>query len=236
MTVRFAQPGKTAAAVDYLRSRISSGEWTINSRIPKEPELMESIGVGKSTLREAVRSLVIVGMLEPIRGVGTFVRSRTPVDGVITSYLSGYPTRDVLGYRAALEIEAARQAAINRTHEQLETLRALLHDSHNVGAEHPLPRTHDRSPGNFHDLVFEAAGNGLLRDLYAAVIATIRDKKRAGQLPHADDAAQRSEEHAAIVEAIANRDADAAAQAMIRHVGHDILPVPSTLVGDDSSS
>ena len=49
---------KANDTLGFLRSKISSGEWPIDELIPKEPELMELIGVGKSTVREAVRSLV----------------------------------------------------------------------------------------------------------------------------------------------------------------------------------
>ncbi len=223
MAVRFPVPDKTDVAVTYLRSRISRGAWTINSRIPREDELMTRIGVGRSTLREAVRSLTIVGMLEPVRGVGTFVRSRTPVDGVVSSYIADAPMADVLGVRRALEIEAARQAALHRTDEQLEGLRALLRDDHNAGAERSLPHAHGQAPGSFHQLVFEASGNALLRDLHTATLAAIRDGRRANAIFRADDPELRRRDHAAIVEAIAHRDPDEAAAAMADHVEHDIV-------------
>lgn len=62
-----------------VRQKITSGEWPINSKIPTEPELMRLLGVGKTTVREAVRSLASLGVLEPLPGIGTFVRSRMPV-------------------------------------------------------------------------------------------------------------------------------------------------------------
>lgn len=60
----------------FLRQKITSGEWPINSKIPTEPELMRLLGVGKTTVREAARSLASLGILEPLPGIGTFVRSR----------------------------------------------------------------------------------------------------------------------------------------------------------------
>ena len=92
----------------FLRHKISSGEWPINSKIPTEPELMRLIGVGKTTVREAVRSLASVGILEPMPGIGTFVRSRMPVSSVLVDYMSEFSVSDLLGYltertRPALE-------------------------------------------------------------------------------------------------------------------------------------
>ncbi|WP_051172433.1 FadR/GntR family transcriptional regulator [Microbacterium indicum] len=211
-------PGKTAGAVAYLRARIASGEWTVNARIPAEAELLSRIGVGKSTLREAIQALVQSGMLEPVRGVGTFVRSQTPVDGAVAAQIADRPFAEVLGLRRALEIEAARQAALRRTPDQVAALRSLLSDASNPGAEHTLPAEHAQGPGSFHQLLFEAAGNALARDLYAAVLAAIRTKRSAG-----DDAPARAHDHAAIAEAVASGDPARAAVLMARHVDRDIV-------------
>lgn len=223
MADRNLRSGKAAVTLDYLRARIASGDWPVNSRIPREAELMELIGVGKSTLREAVQTLAGIGMLEPLRGVGTFVRSRTPVNAVVASSIGSYSVDDVLGFRAAIEVEAARQAAHRATGEQAARLRLLLHDDNNVGAETSLPRAHGQAPGGFHQEILEIAGNRLMQDLYAAAIAAIRDKRNAGQIADHDDPALRRDDHEAIVTAIEQRDADAAADAMTRHVGGDVV-------------
>ena len=110
----------------YLRHRISSGEWPINSKIPTETELMQLLGVGKTTVREAVRALASVGMLEPLPGIGTFVRSRVPVSSLLTDYIAEFSVGEVLGYRRALEMEAAQQAALHRTDEQLAAMRRAV--------------------------------------------------------------------------------------------------------------
>lgn len=216
--------GKASSAREYLLSRIASGEWPVNSRIPREPELMALIGVGKSTLREAVQALTSMGMLEPLRGIGTFVRSRTPVDTVLAASVSGYPLEAILGLRDALEIEGARQAARRRSDEQASALNTLLHESANAGAATTLPPSHGQSPGAFHQQVLLASGNELLRDLYTAVLSAIREKKNAGLIPEGDDPSLRRHDHEVIARAIEQRDASAAADAMAQHVAHDIPP------------
>ena len=74
---------RARTTVAYLRRRIISGDWPVGSRIPTESELMESLAVGRTTIREAVRSLATMGMLETAPSRGTFVRSRLPASSVL---------------------------------------------------------------------------------------------------------------------------------------------------------
>ncbi|MEV4443826.1 GntR family transcriptional regulator, partial [Streptomyces sp. NPDC049577] len=60
-------------ATAQLRERVESGDWPVGGRIPSEPVLAEQLGVGRSAVREAVRALTHVGMLEPRQGSGTYV-------------------------------------------------------------------------------------------------------------------------------------------------------------------
>ena len=95
----------------------------MNSQIPTETELIDALGVGRSTVREAVRSLAHVGMLETARGRGTFVRALSPVDRVLTDYLQEHEPRDIVEVRRALEVEAAGLAALRRTEADIAALR-----------------------------------------------------------------------------------------------------------------
>src|SRR5690554_6169595 len=62
--------------IDQLRAQIEQGHWTRGERIPTEDQLVEALGVGRNTIREAVRALVHIGMLEVRQGAGTFVLSQ----------------------------------------------------------------------------------------------------------------------------------------------------------------
>lgn len=66
---------------DWLRDRIISGQWPRDERIPSEFELMEQLQVSRGTLREAIKALSHVGMLEVLRGDGTYVRATSEFDG-----------------------------------------------------------------------------------------------------------------------------------------------------------
>lgn len=210
--------------VDALRQRITDGTWPVNSRIPKEDELMELFGVGKSTVREAVRSLAILGMLEPIKGVGTFVRSLMPVSTMLSEFFGGYTFEQILGYRRALEIEAAQQAAVNRTESQLETLRAAHDDDREADPAAPPTPSRGQMPGSFHHLVFDAAGNPLITNMYAAVMGAIRAAMRSGQVVYGTPHELRHLDHERVLNAIERQDVAAAAHAMALHVDRDLVP------------
>lgn len=213
---------KARHTLDYLRSKISSSEWAVGELIPKEPELMELIGVGKSTVREAVRSLAAFGMLETVPGVGTFVRSRTPVSSILTEFLADHNLEEVLVYRRSLEIEAAQHAAVQRTPEQLRALqeahaRAVAEGDGVVG-------TCDRSTeaGSFHLLLVEASGSKLLRDLYLGVMSVLEHAADEGRVFLGTTHETMHRDHQAVLDAVEARDVRSAAHSMALHVDRDL--------------
>ncbi|WP_449280755.1 FadR/GntR family transcriptional regulator [Leucobacter sp.] len=219
---------KAAETLETLQQNIASGVWPVNSRIPKEPELMELLGVGKSTVREAVRSLASMGMLEPIKGVGTFVRSRTPVNSVVSRFVAAYPIEEILGYRRALEVEAARLAAVNRTDAQLQQMReAYARDLDGTTASTGATEF-GASPATFHQLIFEAAGNSLMTGLYASLLVPMRGARSAGVFGPGSNADLRHRDHSAILQAIEQQDPVRAAQAMGLHAERDLVPRTGT--------
>lgn len=208
---------KSQETLTYLRERIGSGEWPIGERIPREPELMELIGVGKSTVREAVRSLANLGMLETVPGVGTFVRSRTPVSTILAQFLADHDLGEVLVYRRSLEIEAAQNAAVKRTDEQLAKIREAFEESIEPGSE-----TRRVATSTFHHRIVEASGSKLLSDLYRGVISVIERAARQGLLFRNLDPETDARDHAAIFRAIEEQDVRDAAHSMALHVDRDL--------------
>ena len=169
---------RARAALAYLRGRITTGEWAVGDRIPVEAELAEQMGVGRSTVREAVRSLASLGMLETNPGRGTFVRSASPTSALLNDFLSDFSLEEILSYRRALEIEAAQQAAHHRTDEDLAALEIAAEEELgcsrcpvlNTGSENDVTAFDSR----FHQLLFVAAKNRLLASLYAGINDQLR--------------------------------------------------------------
>jgi DNA-binding FadR family transcriptional regulator len=207
---------KARDTLTYLRARITDGQWAIGEMIPKEPELMQMIGVGKSTVREAVRSLATLGILETIPGVGTFVRARTPVASVLSEFLAEQNIEEVLVYRRSLEIEAAQTAAVHRTPNQLTAICEALE----------RPETQyclaNRSINGFHRRIVEASGSHLLLELYDGVMNVLHQASLQEQVFLGGREDTMNADHEAVFDAIEQRDVRKAAHSMALHVDRDL--------------
>ncbi|MBC9954176.1 FadR family transcriptional regulator [Leucobacter sp. cx-42] len=220
---------RARGALAYLRRQITTGTWPVGSRIPIEPELAEQMGVGRSTVREAVRSLASVGMLETAPGRGTFVRSATPTSSLLNEFLNDFTLEEILSYRRALEIEAAQQAALQRTEEDIAALEEAAKEE--MGCTRcPVLGMIDGSDttafsSKFHQLIFDAAKNRLLSSLYAGINDQLRTPEHRGRLANVATGAEMEQDHARVLDAIRRRDFIDAVHAMVEHVDHDVVIV-----------
>lgn len=108
-----------------IRERIHRGEFALGDRLPSEPELMRQLGVGRTTVREAIRVLAHTGHLEVRQGSGTFVTSLTGNVG-LAERLHQAHVREVYQVRRALEVEIVRLAAVKSDATDLEAIRILI--------------------------------------------------------------------------------------------------------------
>ncbi|TLG00333.1 FadR family transcriptional regulator [Nocardia cyriacigeorgica] len=111
---------------DELQARIVAGDWPVGHKIPTEPELVQALGVSRSTVREAVRSLIHVRMLEARPGDGTYVCSASPLKFPMQDRISHASLREAIEVRAMLQQRIARLAAARCTPADAERLRELL--------------------------------------------------------------------------------------------------------------
>lgn len=205
--------------VRRLRADITSGRWPINGRIPTEAELAAELGVGRSTVREAVRSLAHLGMLEPAPGRGTFVRSLNPVRTVLADFAAEHSWADILVVRRALEVQAAELAATHADADGIARLRAA-HEA-DVAGDDGAER--GRTPGQFHALVVELADNALLAELYAGLRSALRVGIERGAVRQNQTASVRHGEHAALLAAIETGNPAAAAALAASHACQDLV-------------
>jgi DNA-binding FadR family transcriptional regulator len=168
------QPPKRTSelVVAHMHELIRSGEWPVGERIPAEPDLVGRFGVGRNTIREAVRALEHVGMLVPRRGDGTYVRSANPYAAVIQRSATT-ELLDLLQVRRALESEAAAGAARTATVAAKRRVRKLLDAAETALASGESER-YDAADIDFHAGVVAASGNGLLIEIYAGVVEAMR--------------------------------------------------------------
>ncbi|MEU6852660.1 GntR family transcriptional regulator [Actinacidiphila alni] len=126
MTVGTPRPSPLVEqAAQHLRERIAAGRWPVGARLPGETALAASLGVGRSTVREAVRALAGAGMLRARQGAGVFVIAAEPVEEWSVR-LGRAAAADVHEVRALLEARAVRLAARRRTERDITALRAAL--------------------------------------------------------------------------------------------------------------
>lgn len=194
-----------------MHQLIRSGEWTVGERIPAEPELVARFGVGRNTIREAVRALEHVGMLAPRRGDGTYVRSANPYAAVIQRSATT-ELLDLLQVRRALESEAAAAAACTATSVTRRRIRKLLETAENALLSGDSEQ-YDAADIEFHAGVVAASGNGLLVEIYAGVVEAMR--RSHAEVTSAFRAVRlHPGGHRDLVEAIERGDAEAARSAV----------------------
>ncbi|MFB8277932.1 FadR/GntR family transcriptional regulator [Nocardia colli] len=151
---------------DQLRANIVTGDWPVGTKIPPEPELVRLLGVSRSTIREAVRSLAHVRMLETRAGDGTYVCSDSALGFPILDRLARADRREVLEVQKMFELYTARVAAQHCTPPQTRQLRDLLSVTETAAAQ--ALSIADLMPSSLevYRMMSKIAGNELLAELY----------------------------------------------------------------------
>jgi DNA-binding FadR family transcriptional regulator len=204
-----------AQAADILLERIRSGEWPLGRKLPGEMMLTAQLGVGRSTLREAIRELSGQGVLDSRQGSGVFVTALDTAENR-EAVLRRASIVSVIEARIAIEAEAAGLAAQRRTPADLRAVRRAL-ARRRAGGQ----RTDEHVDADmaFHRAVVVAAHNDVLGELFDGFVPRVRtamiDMLRIRPLAseEADHAA-----HAALAQAIASRDPRAAAELSRSHL------------------
>ncbi|GAA1011593.1 FCD domain-containing protein [Nocardiopsis tropica] len=196
-------------AAERLLERIRAGEWELGAKLPGETTLAPQLGVGRSTVREAIRRLAGIGVLTTRQGSGVFV-TRLDAPSGMDSILDRADIEAVIEARIAIEAEGAALAARRRTEADLDAIRAALA----VRAAHrgDLAR-HVETDTAFHRTVIAAAHSPVLLEMFDGIAAHLRramiDMLRTRAGGFGDDADQES--HADLLAAVERRDAEAAA-------------------------
>ncbi|MCM0676505.1 FCD domain-containing protein [Micromonospora phytophila] len=159
--------------IEQLRERILASEWPVGGRIPTEPQLVAALGVGRNTVREAVRALVHAGVLECRQGSGTYVVSTDELAPVVARRLTEDRMAEVVEVRRAFEVEAARLAALRRTTGDLAALDGAL-AAREAAWRAGRVAEFVEADAALHTAVVAAAHNGMLAELYASVGAALR--------------------------------------------------------------
>lgn len=209
-------------AVQRLAQAIKLGALKAGARLPPERELVERLGVSRTTLREGMRALQQQGYLKTSRGRsgGTFIvqrQLRQPTKGDIQRIAREMDRSilDLLDMRAAVEPKAAELAARRATDEAIDNLQWLVERAKRV------PQSELRqADSTLHIAVAHTAGSDRLLDLVLEEQMRLHDL--LGYLAMSpglrSEHGQSVVQHARIVEAIAKRDPQASYEAMRKHI------------------
>ncbi|HVV07701.1 FadR/GntR family transcriptional regulator [Amycolatopsis sp.] len=197
---------------NLLRERLRRKEWAPGERLPNEVRLAEELGVGRSSVREAVRLLARDGLLDVRHGAGTFVAEPPAESSGVQQLLRRARLLEVYEVRRALEVEAARLAAQRVRPEDIERLRAGLRNrqQRRGGA----PAAFVDADLEFHRAIVELSGNALLLNLFLAALPLLRETL-IEMVRHETGLPDVSCAHADLLDALERGDAAAAVEATV---------------------
>ena len=217
-------------ALVQLRAFIAQGEFSLDQRLPPERELCEQLGLARSELRKAFAVLESEGAIWRHVGKGTFVGNGHGEGNdmqSISSIAKRTTPQQVMRARIVLEPQLAREAAMHATAEHMEQ----LHENCASAREAESWRHYETLDNRFHSLISQATQNTPLIAMYDHLNALRRTvnwgrlRRRHDQPP---DNHHSFAEHEAVLQAIGNRDTDAAVQAMkvhLRSVHGSLFPI-----------
>lgn len=216
--VRNVQLYETVA--EEIGEAILTGRFASGEALPSERVLCEQLGVGRSTLREALVSLAALGIVSIQQGRGIFVQE-VP-SALLQSRLARLRQQpsmlEVAEARMAIEVAAAELAAGRRTARDLERMQSALEA---MDAELAAGRTGVEEDALFHIYLLAACGNAVVRQLGEDLGAlTHRIRRRALEDP--GRAKPANEEHWEVLAGIRAEDAAAAGAAMRKHLAYGI--------------
>lgn len=216
--------GAIETTIDRIKQMLVDGELGPGDKLPVEKELAASLGVSRNTLREAVRALTSLKMLQTRQGDGTYVTSLQPsllLDGMsFVADLHGEGgDLHLLHVRRLLEPEATALAAFRLSDADLAELRNLLDEERDLvqapTVDHEQLMASDRA---FHTLITSRCGNPVLAALIEnASGRTVRARLWRGRLDAGADT-RTVTEHQMIYEALADGDSERARLRAAAHI------------------
>jgi GntR family transcriptional repressor for pyruvate dehydrogenase complex len=222
LTTDFLTPvTRTTLTVDICRKMVTHlirGQWKEGEKIPAERELCQKLGVGRASLREALKALEIMGLIETRLGDGTYVCPRSeffsrPLLWAMASS-TDVQTRELIEARTVIEVELAGLAAVRATPTHLKILADQLELMEQMKDN---PRAFVEADVNFHLAIGQAASSSILMNalhlirnlLQQWILVAVRvegvTEKACGQ-------------HRKLLLAIKKHDSAAARRAMQKHL------------------
>jgi GntR family transcriptional regulator, transcriptional repressor for pyruvate dehydrogenase complex len=204
--------------VEQVHDLITAGQLKVGDRLPSERDLAQQLQVGRSTVREAIRAMESLGMLQVRSGEGTFLSANPHdlrPDVANHNFFRAWDNQHKLfEVRKVIEPDLAALAArrattshLQQMHETLEEQDGLIKAGRNI----------IKADTTFHFLIAEAAGNDILFRLMDGLMDVLEETREAA-LNASGRPARSLKQHRAVLRAIETRNATLAAQRMEEHI------------------
>lgn len=218
------EPNKTTKVyeqvIEQIKSKIKSGEIKKGDRLPSEREMSELIGVSRTSVREAIRALEVVGLVESKQGAGNYIK--TNFDNSLFEPLSVMfmlqesSVKEMYDLRETLELECAKLSAKNIEDNELALLTAIVDRMYLAGSEEESLELDIK----FHYLIAKASRNVLLinmLDVISQLMDEFIQKSRMQILHEGNTKESLLEIHENLLRALKCRDESKVCNAMKEH-------------------
>jgi GntR family transcriptional repressor for pyruvate dehydrogenase complex len=218
--------GLTDQVIERIRSLVADRTYRVGDRLPPEAELCSMFGVGRSTIREAMRVLTNRGLVEVRHGDGTFVVAQATRE-TFEERLGRATLADIYEARLFLELPLAELATQRRGARDIASMRACLKKREQAVRSGDVARYSEADFG-FHLAVAKAAKNAALYGVYESFVQTVRPLLDAAVTP-AYLQAENDQLHGALCDAIEAGDI-AATRGLVRaHLKRSLRDIATTL-------
>lgn len=205
---------------DNLTGAIESGRYVAGEKLPTEPELARQLGVGRTSIREAIQRLRLLGLVEVRKGLGTYVIDVRRSDPILAfaAWAAEHEFEIVALFEArmTLELEATALAAARRTPAELTELKRLAREHINAEAHDSIDQlvTTDEA---FHRHLVGCSDNQIIARMYDMLVPGLVQYRRMS-LALPGSAKRSGADHGGIVNAVAASDPVAARAASRAHL------------------
>ncbi|HHT28609.1 MAG TPA: FadR family transcriptional regulator [Firmicutes bacterium] len=204
--------------IDRIRNYIIESELKPGDRLPSEPVMAKTLQVNRSTLREALRALQLLGVIDVKHGHGTFVRAFN-LDAVWSNLnynmlLDATELREVLVVRTRLEAAFIAEVAEQVTKEQIAELYGIINRMRTRASLDEQIINEDEA---FHIALFAQVENTFLKRLLAIFWQTVKQMKQHVELVNATDLPSAIHRHVLLVESLERGDVAALQHYTLHH-------------------
>ena len=207
--------------VQQIRTLIEEGKLKRNDHLPSERDLSETFRVSRTTVREAIRTLESMKLLQSRQGDGTYVLASSEESLIhplaVALFNEKDDIRDIFYIRKIIEPHVAELAAENATPQEIEEMgRILQQQEESIGRGENIIETDSA----FHSLMVKATTNRVMERLIAALIGLLKQsrQKYLTEDENYERATRSLEGHQRVLSAIKKGDGNAARKSMLQHL------------------